>query len=305
MLAFMKDPYETLGVAKTATPEEIKKAYLRHAKKLHPDLNPGNKRAEERFKEVSSANDFLSDPERRRRYDAGEIDAAGAEKPQHKFYRDYAGGSRNPYQTQSAYADFADADDYFAELLRRRAQEESRARGADQHYRLEIDFLEAVNGAKKEIGLPHGERLDVAIPAGIEDGQVLRLRGKGGRSPGEGDAGDALIEISVRPHPFFSRDGDDIRVDLPITVVEAALGAEVKAPTPSGHVLLKIPKGSNTGTMLRLKGKGVLRGGKRGDELVRLQVVMPAQPEPELEAFLSSWRPAAPYDPRREMEQRS
>jgi DnaJ-class molecular chaperone len=302
MLAPMKDPYETLGVAKTASPEEIKKAYLRLAKKLHPDLNPGDKRAEEKFKEASSANDFLSDPERRRRYDAGEIDAAGVEKPQHRFYKDYAEASGHPYESQSAYADFADADNFFADLLRRRAQEGRRARGADQHYRLEIDFLEAVNGAKKEIALPQGGRLDVTIPAGIETGQTLRLKGKGGLSPGEGEAGDAFIEISVRPHPFFSRDGDDIRLDLPITVIEAALGGEVKAPTPSGLVLLKIPKGSNTGTVLRLKGKGVSRGDRRGDELVRLQVMMPTQPEPELEAFLSSWRPATRYDPRREME---
>jgi DnaJ-class molecular chaperone len=301
----MKDPYETLGVAKTATPEEIKKAYLRLAKKLHPDLNPGDKRAEEKFKEVSTANDFLSDPERRRRFDAGEIDAAGVEKAAHRFYKDYAGASGNPYETEAAYADFADTDSFFADLLRRRAQEGRRARGADQLYRLEIDFLDAVNGAKKEIGLPQGGRLDVTIPAGIEEGQILRLRGKGAPSPGEGEAGDALIEISIRPHPFFSRDGDDIRLDLPITLIEAALGAEVKASTPSGLVLLKIPKGANTGTVLRLKGKGVLHGDKRGDQFVRLQVMMPTQPEPELENFLSSWRPATRYDPRREMEQQS
>ena len=161
MLAPMKDPYETLGVAKTATPEEIKKAYLRLAKKFHPDLNPGDKHVEEKFKEVSSANDFLSDPDKRRRYDAGEIDAAGVEKPQHRFYKDYAEASGHPYETQSAYADFADADNFFADLLRRRTHEGRRARGADQQYRLEIDFLEAVNGAKKEIALPQGGRLDV------------------------------------------------------------------------------------------------------------------------------------------------
>jgi len=301
----MRDPYEILGVSRTATSEEIKKAYLRLAKKLHPDLNPGDKRAEEKFKEVSRANDFLSDPERRRRYDAGEIDAAGVEKAAQRFYKDYAGASGNPYETEGAYADFADTDSFFADLLRRRAQEARRARGADQLYRLEVDFLDAINGGKKEIGLPQGGRLDVTIPAGIEEGQILRLRGKGAPSPGEGEAGDALIEISVRPHPFFSRDGRDIRLDLPITLTEAALGAEVKAPTPSGPVLLKIPKGSNTGTVLRLKGKGVLRGDKRGDGLVRLQVMMPTHSDPALEAFLSSWRPVADYDPRREMEQPS
>jgi DnaJ-class molecular chaperone len=297
----MKDPYETLGVARTASPDEIKKAYLRLAKKLHPDLNPGDKNAEERFKEVSSANDFLSDAEKRRRYDAGEIDATGAERPQHRYYRDYAAASGHPYESQAAYSDFSE-DDIFAELLRRRAQESRRARGPDLHYRLEIDFLDAVNGAQKEIALPQGGALHVTIPAGIEEGQILRLRGKGAPSHGEGEAGDALIEIAVRPHHFFSREGDDILLDLPITIAEAALGAEVKAATPSGKVLLKIPKGSNTGTVLRLKGKGVARKDRRGDELVRLKVMAPTQPEPELEAFLSSWKPASPYNPRQDME---
>jgi DnaJ-class molecular chaperone len=296
----MKDPYETLGVPKTASPEEIKKAYLRLAKKLHPDLNPGDKNAEERFKEVSSANDFLADPERRRRYDAGEIDATGAERPRRQFYRDYADAS-GQYESQAAYADYLD-DDIFAELLKRRAQEARRARGADVRYRLDVDFLDAVNGAQKEIVLPQGGALNVTIPAGIEDGQILRLRGKGAPSPGEGEAGDALIEISIRPHRFFTREGDDIHLDLPITITEAALGAEVKTPTPSGKVLLKIPKGSNAGTVLRLKGKGVARGDRRGDEFVRLKVMMPTQPEPELEAFLSGWKPSAPYDPRQDME---
>ncbi|MGJ0507306.1 MAG: DnaJ C-terminal domain-containing protein [Methylocystis sp.] len=297
----MKDPYETLGVARTASTEEIRKAYLRLAKKLHPDLNPGDSHAEDRFKEVSGANDFLSDPEKRRRYDAGEIDATGAERPQQRYYRDYASASGHPYDSQAAYSDF-ESDDLFAELLRRRAQEARRARGADLHYRLEIDFLDAVNGAQKEIVLPQGGALSVTIPAGAEEGQILRLRGKGAPAPGEGEAGDALIELLVRPHRFFWRDGDTIHLDLPITISEAALGGEVKAPTPSGHVLLKIPKGSNSGTVLRLKGKGVQRKDRRGDELVKLKIVMPAQPEPELEAFLSDWTPQRPYDPRRDME---
>jgi DnaJ-class molecular chaperone len=298
----MKDPYETLGVAKTATPEEIKKTYLRLAKKLHPDLNPGDTHAEERFKEVSAANDFLSDPERRRRYDAGEIDATGAEKPQHRYYRDYASASGHPYESQAGYADYADSDDIFAELLRRRAQEARRARGADLHYRLDVDFLDAVNGAKKELLLPQGGALQVTIPAGIEDGQTLRLRGKGAPSPGEGEPGDALIEVSVRPHKFFIRQGDDILLELPITISEAALGGEVKAPMPSGGVLLKIPKGSNTGSTLRLKGKGVARGERRGDGLVKLKIMMPTKSEPELDAFLATWKPQSDYDPRRDME---
>ena len=298
----MRDPYEILGVPKSSTAEEIKKAYLRLAKKLHPDLNPGDKHAEEKFKEVSNAHEFLSDPDRRRRYDAEEIDAAGVEQPQRRYYRDYAQGAGRPYESQSAYADFAESDDFLAELLRRQAREARRARGADLHYKLEVDFMDAVNGATKEIAFPQGGGLRVTIPAGIEDGRVLRLRGRGAPASGEGEAGDALIEIAVRSHRLFTRQGDDIHLELPITVTEAVLGAEVKTPTPTGDVLLKIPKGSNAGAILRLKGRGVARNGHRGDELVTLKVMTPTHPEPELEAFLAQWKPVHAYDPRREME---
>ncbi len=269
----MQDPYEVLGVAKTATPEEIRKAYRQLAKKLHPDLNPGDKRAEERFKEVSAANDLLSDPEKRRRYDAGEIDASGAEKaPQGRYYREYAGGAGHPYESASGYADFAEGDDLFAELLRRSREQARRAPGADLHYELHVPFLDAVNGATRTITLPHGGTLDVAIPAGVEDGQILRLRGKGAPSPGEGPPGDALVQIIVEPHRYFTREGDDIHVELPITLKEAALGGEVRAPTTTGSVMLKIPKRSNTGDRLRLKGKGVKKRRGAGDEFVTLKV---------------------------------
>ena len=299
----MKDPYEILGVAKTATADEIRKAYRKLAKKLHPDLNPGDKQAEERFKEVSVANDLLSDPEKRRRFDAGEIDASGAEKapPNARYYRDYAGEGGHPYEGHSAYGDFAQGDDLFAELLRRSAEQARRRPGADLHYELPIDFLDAVNGASKTITLPQGGTLNVTIPAGVEDGQTLRLRGKGAPSPGEGPPGDALVQIVVRPHRYFTREGDDILLDLPVTVKEAALGAEVRAPTTTGSVMLKIPKRSNTGDVLRLRGKGVKTRGGAGDELVKLKVMMPTEAEPELDAFLADWKPAANYDPRKEM----
>ena len=299
----MKDPYETLGVSKTASADEIRKAYRKLAKKLHPDLNPGDKQAEERFKEVSVANDLLSDPEKRRRYDAGEIDASGAEKapPNARYYRDYAAGAGHPYEGQGAYGDFAQGDDLFAELLRRSAEQARRRPGADMHYELPIDFLDAVNGATKTITLPQGGTLDVTIPAGVEDGQILRLRGKGAPSPGEGPPGDALVQVVVKPHRYFTREGDDILLDLPITVKEAALGAEVKAPTATGSVMLKIPKRSSTGDVLRLRGKGVKTRGGAGDELVRLKVMLPKEADPELDAFLANWNPAASYDPRKEM----
>ena len=169
------------------------------------------------------------------------------------------------------------------------------------HYTLAVEFLDAVNGATKRINLPEGGSLDVAIPPGIQQGQTLRLRGKGAPSPGEGETGDALVEVSINPHPFFTRHGDNIHIDLPVTFAEAVLGAEVKTPTPTGPVMLKAPKGSNTGTVLRLKGKGVARPGGRGDLLVKLKIMAPSEPNPELEAFLSNWAPAN-YDPRRGMQ---
>ncbi len=300
----MKDPYEILGVARTASSEDIQKAYRRLAKKLHPDLNPGNKEAEERFKEVSLANDILSDAEKRKKFDSGEIDAFGAERPRQSYYKDYAAqaGAGHPYENPSGFADFAGADDIFAELFRRQAQQSRRRRGADLHYRLTIEFLDATKGASKRLTLPDGGTLDVTIPPGIQDGQILRLRGKGGPSGGEGEAGDALVEISITPHRFFTRVGDDIHLELPVTLAEAFLGSHVKVPTPTGPVMLKVPKGSNTGSILRLKGKGVPRQGGHGDELVKLKVMLPMEPHPELETFLSNWTAGKSYDPRRDMQ---
>ena len=298
----MKDPYQTLGVSPSASQAEIKKAYLKLAKKLHPDLNPGDKNAEVRFKEVSAANDLLGDPEKRRRFDSGEIDASGADRPQHKYYRDYASQTAdNPYEARSGYADFSGANDLFAEILKRRAKEARQAPGHDLSYQLPINFLDAVVGATKHIHLPHGGALEVKIPPGIEEGQILRLRGKGAPSQGEGPSGDALIEVTILPHRFFTREGDNIYLDLPVTIKEAALGADVRAPTPSGFVMLKVPKGSNTGSLLRLKGKGVQRPNAPGDEFVRLKVMMPTTADAELDEFLAKWEPLSAYDPRRDM----
>lgn len=299
----MKDPYDILGVARTASSADIQKAYRRLAKKLHPDLNPGNKQAEERFKELSIANDILSDADKRKKFDLGEIDALGAERPRQQYYKDYAAqaGADHQYQNPSGFADFAGADDIFAELFRRQAEQSRRARGPDAHYRLSVEFLDAITGATRRLTLPDGGTLDVTIPPGIQEGQILRLRGKGAASRGEGEAGDALVEISILPHRFFTRVGDDIHLELPVTLGEAFLGANIKVPTPTGPVMLKVPKGSNTGSVLRLKGKGVPRRGSAGDELVRLKVVLPTGPEPELETFLSKWAPRN-YEPRKDMQ---
>jgi DnaJ-class molecular chaperone len=294
------DPYTILGVKKDASQEEIQKAYRRLAKKLHPDLNPGNKQAEEQFKEISAAYDLLGDAEKRARYDRGEIDASGVERPQQRFYRDFAeGGSQ--YANDAGFADFAGADDILSQIFGREGRANIRMRGSDVHYRLELDFLDAINGGKRQITLPDGSVLDVNIPAGTNDGQILRLRGKGRPGIGGGPAGDALVGIEVRPHRIFMRKGDDIHVDLPISLSEAVLGGKVKVPTPTGSVTMTVPKWTNTGTVLRLRGKGVPRvDGSKDDEFVMLKVMLPEKPDPELEKFIAQWRGA--YTPRQAME---
>jgi DnaJ-class molecular chaperone len=303
-----KDPYEVLGVPKGASQDDIRKAYRKLAKKLHPDLNPGNPAAAESFKDVASAHALLGDPEKRARYDRGEIDAAGAEKPQQRYYREYAdaGGARR-YYSSAGFEDMGDASDLFADLFGRsragRGAKGSKVPGGDVQYRLEVDFLEAARGGKRRITLPNGTSLDLTIPEAVADGHTLRLKGKGGPGIGGGAPGDALIEVSVRPHPLFARQGDDIVIELPITVDEAVLGGKVETPTISGRVALSVPKGSTSGQTLRLRGKGVKRrdGHGRGDQLVKLKVVMPPQIDSELEEFMKQWRERHRYDPRAEL----
>jgi DnaJ-class molecular chaperone len=281
-----------------ATTAEIRKAYRRLAKAAHPDLNPGDKKAEERFKRITAAYDLLSDKEKRTRFDRGEIDASGAEKHYRSRHRtaDAASSPFSGTQGFEGFTGFGDADDFFGQMFGR-ATSRMRTRAANRQYQLEVDFLDAVNGAKRPITLPDGSQIDVTIPSGIRECQVLRVRGKG-----EQDAhgsGDALIAIHVRPHPYFQRRGDNIYVEVPITLKEAVLGAKIKVPTPTGMVTVTVPKGANTGTMLRLKGRGVRRSdGSRGDEYVTLKVQLPEKRDPELERFAAHWHPASSYDPR-------
>lgn len=301
----MADPYQTLGVSKTATDDEIRKAYRKLAKEHHPDLNPGNAEAEKRFKEISAAYSLLNDPEKRGAYDAGEIDETGAPQPERRFYREYAdAGSGFRYERPEDLGGFGDFGDIFGDLLNRRRgarggdQTEFRIRGGDVSYTLPVDFLEAVNGGRKRVEMPDGKTLDITIPAGVQEGQTLRLRGQGMAGIGGAPAGDALITVTVRPHPLFRREGNDIRSVLPVTLNEALSGATVQVDTVTGPVSLKIPKQSNTGRVLRLRGKGV-QGRTKGDQLVELQVVMPPHPDAELENLISEWERKHPYNPRR------
>jgi len=300
------DPYSLLGVSKDASQEDIQKAYRKLAKKLHPDLNPGNKAAEEKFKQVTAAYDLLGDPEKRGRFDRGEIDETGAERPRQRYYRDFADdmAGTHPYSSDAGFADFEN-EDILSEIFgRARGARSTRPRrGFDIRYTLPVDFLDAVNGATRQVRLGDGSDLKVTIPPGTRDGQVLRLRGKGEPGVNEGPPGDALVEVTVQPHPTFERKGDDIHVELPLSVRDAVLGGKVPVPTTTGTVTLTVPPWSNSGKVLRLRGKGVAKpDGSRGDQYATVKIVLPDRPDPELESFMTGWRQGQGHDPRRTAE---
>ena len=300
------DPYAVLGVKRDASQDDIRKAYRALARKHHPDLNPGDKAAEERFKAISAANDLLGDAEKRARFDRGEIDATGAERPPPGYYRDHAGANAS-YGGDAGFADMVDEDDLLAHIFGRGARRGQgpgiRMKGGNITARLDIDFLDAVNGATKRVTLPDGTIVDVTVPPGTHEGQVLRLRGKGTPGIGGGAPGDLLVEVMVGAHRHFTRRDDDILLDLPISLSEAVLGGRVEVPTPAGPVAMKIPKGSNTGTVLRLKGRGVKRrDGTRGDAFATLRVVLPDAQDAELEAFVEGWEAGRAQNPRAGME---
>ena len=303
----MADPYQILGVSRSATQDEIRKAYLRLAKKNHPDLHPGDKSAEARFKEIALANDIVGDEKNRARFDNGEIDASGAERPQQperEFYRQHAEARPGfKYERRSNGTVHGD-DDLFADLFGRRSDRTS-ARGADVGYTFSVAFIEAINGAKKRVVMADGKALDVTIPPGLKDGQTLRLRGQGHPGFGGADPGDALVEVHVGPHPIFRREGSNIRSTLAVTAGEALAGAKVRVDTVSGVVDLAIPKGSNTGTVLRLRGKGVPSKDKSGDHLVGLQIFLPEHPDEDLVRCITDWEAKHPYDPRKRQESQS
>jgi DnaJ-class molecular chaperone len=302
----MKDPYEVLGVQKSDSDAAIRSAYRRLAKRHHPDVNPGKPEAAERFKEISVAYDLLSDKEKRARYDRGEIDAAGNEvPPQRPFYRDFGDAAgREKYRAHAGF-DPEDLESIFGQAFGARGGRAGgrtfSMRGQDAQYQLTLDFLDAVNGATRRITLPDGRTLDVRIPAGVRDGQVIRLKGQGMPGIGDGAPGDALVEVTVAPHPLFRREGDDIIVELPVTLQEAVLGTTLEVPTIKGPVRLTIPPNSGRGTRLRLRGRGI-EG--RGHQFVELHPVLPPAEEPELAEFLRNWKPRHPVDPRTNMGSR-
>jgi len=296
-----EDPYAVLGVARDASAADIRKSYRAHAKKHHPDLHPGDSEAEARFKRISVAYDLLSDAKKRARFDRGEIDASGAERPpRHAHQHHSAADAAQRFASRGGFRGFSDLGEFvdlFGDMGGRGRR--VKVRGGDVGYQLTVAFLEAVNGAKKRVTMPDGGRLDVTVPRGTREGQTLRLKGKGGPGAGGGPAGDALVKITVTPHPRFKREGNDLHVEVPVSLVEAVQGARIQVATPTGAVSLSVPKGANSGTVLRLKGKGVAPPkGEAGHLYVRLVVTLPKSIDPDLERLIAVWAKDHPYDPR-------
>jgi DnaJ-class molecular chaperone len=303
------DPYKILGVAKDASQDDIRRAYRKLAKKHHPDLNPGDKKGEEFFKKLAGANSLVSDPDKRGRFDRGEIDAAGQERAAQPSYRDHAQGDPGQRYSRAGGSgqgwDGDDFSDIFGTMFNQGRQRGAsyQARGQDERYSLTTEFLDAINGVTRRLTLPDGRTLDVKIPAGTLDGLIMRLKGQGGHGLNDGPAGDALIEIHVLPHAFFERDGQDIRLVLPVSLAEAVLGGAIEVRTPKGSVSMRIPAGSDSGTELRLRGRGVptTKNHAAGDLYVTLRVFV-GPPDQALTDFLREWTPTTPFRPRSAME---
>lgn len=307
----MRDPYEVLGVSKSASEAEIKKAFRALAKKHHPDTKGGDAASQKRFQEISAAYDIVGDKEKRAKFDQGVIDAngnpRGFDPGAHGFQGGPFGRGAGPGDFQFRWQDGDTMEggfrpeDIFADIFggggggrRRRTVR----RGEDFNLAVTVGFEEAARGGTRRVVLPDGREVDVRIPVGVRDGQQVRLKGQGGPGREGGPAGDILLNIAVATHPYLVREGNDLKMDLPVTLNEAVLGGKVNVSTLTGSVTLTVPAGSNTGTSLRLKGKGVpAHGGQTaGDLYVRLVVTLPDKPDAALKEFAESWHPA--YDPR-------
>ncbi len=322
----MKDPYSILGVAKTATQDEIRKAFRGLAKKLHPDTGNKDPASLKRYQEITAAYDLLSDPKKRTQFDNGEIDANG----QPRMYQDAgrgfeggfqggfgfgnegnpgAGGQRREFrfnfgggeEDNKSHFDNLFSDFFGGQEQAGRARGRA-ARGQDAAYSLKVSFEEAATGATRRLTLPGGKTLDVKIPAGVREGQQIRLKGQGESGRGISTPGDALITIEIEPHAFFRREGRDIHVDVPITLGEAVLGAKIEVPTLHGPVTMTIAPNTNTGATYRLKGKGIGASGgeSAGDQLVHVQVSLPERGDHDLTDFVSKW--AKDYNPRAKLK---
>jgi DnaJ-class molecular chaperone len=277
----MKDPYQILGISRHAEIDEIKRTFRRLARQIHPDSDPGNPRAEANFRELAAAYEVLSDPGKRARYDRSEIDAGG--RPRR--------GARRTDQERGKESS--------NDRSRRRSDRNDtgfRVKGADVVYSLTVSAREAATGITKHINTTTGKRLAVKVPPGAFEGQILRLKGEGMGGMGGHAAGDALVEVQVEAHPLFDRKGDDIRVEVEVTLAEAVLGGRIETPTIDGAAMVTIPAGSNSGTVLRLRGKGMARAdGGCGDQYISLKVVLPPNPDTEFVHFVKRWSERHPY----------
>jgi DnaJ-class molecular chaperone len=329
----MRDPYDVLGVSRSASAADIKSAYRRLAKKLHPDANKHDPKAATRFSELNAAYEIVGDEDKRKAFDRGEIDAEG--KPRFRGFEGFGAGPRGPggfggegaFETftwgpegfqrsggrAGAGAEFGGFEDLlkdvFGGMAGRRAgrggagvqfepEEFAAQPGRDISAALTVSLADAAKGAKKRVHLPSGKDVEVKIPAGISDGQQIRLKGQGFAGPG--GAGDALITVHIAQHPLFARDGVDLRLDLPVTLYEAVLGAKVRVPTLDGAVELAIPPGTSSGRTFRLKGKGMPKKSGAGDLYATVRIVLPEGSDEELEALMQAWREKKPYDPRKD-----
>ena len=313
----MRDPYEILGVPKSASEAEIKKAFRALAKKNHPDAHPGDKNAQKKFQEISGAYEIVGDKEKRAKFDSGEIDASGNARgfdprqggggfhPGGPFGGGGGGGPRDFHFTwDNAGGGGADEgfqpDDIISSLFggrggRRGGRQPTR--GEDFTVATVISFDEAAKGGTRRVMVPNGEQIDVKIPAGVKEGQQVRVKGRGGAGRTGGPPGDILIDIRIAPHPSMSREGNDIRMELPVTLKEAVLGGKVPVATLTGTVALSIPPNSNSGSTLRLKGRGIQpAGAAAGDLYVKLVITLPESGDAELTKFVEGWK--AEYDPR-------
>jgi DnaJ-class molecular chaperone len=311
----MRDPYEVLGIPKTADGNDVKRAFRRLAKKFHPDQNKSDPRAKEKFAEANAAYEILGDEKKRRQFDRGEIDAEG--KPRFHGFEGFGGGSGGgrsgfehfEFSMGSSRRGGFDPSDIISDLFgglggsRGRASQsrQSTMRGEDVSATVTVGLVDAVKGTQARVVLPTGRTLDIAVPAGIVDGKQIRLKGQGQASPMGGAPGDAIITVRLAKHPYLSVEGRDLRLDLPVTLYEAVLGAKVTVPTLEGAVELAIPAGSNGGKTLRLRGKG-LPGSPAGDLLVSLRIVLPATSDSEFQALMRRWRSDKPYDPRNDLK---